>query len=701
MNRYFLYGTALLGALEASGSLAPYHPPLPAFFATSPLWGSIALDKNESFQKPQGESSFVDEMSLRFSTPSNMLTQQDVVKEKRNVPSKKLSVLQKIIDAYQHKDKNPVIAFNRLEQFGLAKITPGRASGDDASLARTVRAYLAPYQRIDPTRDFGKLSDEEALLTYLIVDARGAALNTETISFQSFAPIAFMKDIFTQAGVFPMEISQRYVKSPAKVLSSIDYELWGTSQGKNLSEEKRIELHGYVLNLFKERADLYKILEKKCKSAQELNRAVNSLLARAFWNCSLSLKTLLDFYIFQMTQETSDRGTQDMAKLMVQKAAPTYPFFTYVLLNHLDLILDWRSRHQQRTLQMRREETEEEIKFLRQNGVNIKESLAIPTTVSSASVPPRETNQKSLLNLTWGTRAAYETAFAALQQSIQGLLPSAQLPGTVVLCSDGAWAYVLNVTGNDLSPTLKTNACFNTTGLETAQTGAKALSGASVEKLIRLKHDASLTDQWISLLIGAPSFILRQISRHMQINREFVSKETAQALVQEVGSFAILQGERLYRVPQPLQPICPVYLFQNVRMQKGKKISKDKEKLFKQCMQRSRALTKEGIDHLVSETGLPAWFWSSYQTSGDDLYLRMTFSPKALVGLMMERLLNKNAQKETRQTVGLITAVFQLAYPRTITALLQRARDQLILDETRQKLRESFKASPTLTNEQL
>lgn len=187
----------------------------------------------------------------------------------------------------------------------------------------------------------------------------------------------------------------------------------------------------------------------------------------------------------------------------------------------------------------------------------------------------------------------------------------------------------------------------------------------------------------------------------MQINREFVLKETAQALVQEVGSFAILQGERLYRVPQPLQPICPVYLFQNVRMQKGKKISKDKEKLFKQCMQRSRALTKEGIDHLVSETGLPAWFWSSYQTSDDDLYLRMTFSPKALVGLTMERLLNKNAQKETRQTVGLITAVFQLAYPRTVTALLQRTRDQLILDEIRQKLRESFQTSPTLTNEQL
>lgn len=573
-------------------------------------------------------------------------------------------------------------AYNRAELFKLAKITPIQASGSDASLARSSRAYLASYLRTHPRHSFQSISDESAILHYLMLSPNWSVLDTEVVSFSSCAPIDFIKEVFTQPGVWPMEISFRKVKNLSKILSTIYYDLWGTEAGKDLPPKKLAELHQHTLDLIQQRTDLYKLLEGKCKSAQELNRSVNMLLSTAFWNCSLSLKTLSQYYIDQMTQDFNTHGTVDIAQLMVQRAAPTYPFFTYTLLYHLDQLLLLKAHHQQDVLRRRKKTTQAEMKFLKENGVQLTGELALPTkSISAVTVH----EQRPLMDLT--TEIRQETPFDYLQKRTLGPLTAEQLPETIVLNRDGTWAFVQSVFGNDLSPTIKTSACFNTAGVQSGRHGTQAASGASVEKLVNLKHDASLTDQRITLLLGAPSFILRQICRHMAINREFLPQETAQSLIQSAVRLAILKKGRLLNIPRPRTPIYPTYKPLKIRSNKGRKLDPNKKELFERTLQTSYSLTTESLKFFQKETDIPTWFWSAYRTSGDFLYLRMTFSPKELTGLLMERLLNKNAQEETRQVVGMVSAIFQVAYPKTTKTLLQRSKDQQFLDEVRQKLR--------------
>lgn len=304
-----------------------------------------------------------------------------------------------------------------------------------------------------------------------------------------------------------------------------------------------------------------------------------------------------------------------------------------------------------------------------------------------SAITQRGPISSSLIDLTSTTsREEYVSAFQKLQRQVRGPLMPEQLCQSVILSEEGTWAYVQSFIGNDLSPTVKTNACFNTTGIQSGQRGINAEAGASVEKLINLKHDASLVDQRITLLLGAPSFVLRQICRHMMIKRQFLPQETAQALVQHASQLALLKGELLHGVPRPNSPIHPAFMPLHIRTNKGKGLKPNKQKLFIKMLQASNALTEEHIQHLQEETNIPAWFWAGYKTSGDYLYLRMTFSPKELTGLVMERLFNKHVQEETRNAVGLLSAIFQTAYPRTTAALLQRSKEQLILDSARQEL---------------
>lgn len=307
----------------------------------------------------------------------------------------RIAAFQKILQGYDElnkytKNKNKTgcykkefidCFYNRAELFGFEKISAGEASGGDATLACSARAHLALYNRAYPALDFNSMSDELVLLAYWVFSSDWSALDTEIISFNSSGPIAFIKDVFTRSDVWPMEISFRKVKNLTKILSPIYYYLWGAEKGKKLSAEKLAKLHQYTLKAIQDQTDLYKILESQCKSAQELNRLVNMSLATAFWNCSLSLKTMTQYYIDHITvpQEISEPGQVDLAKLIVQRAAPSYPFFTYMLLCHLDELLELRAEYQKEILQKRKESIREEVQFLYQNGINIMDQATIPT----------------------------------------------------------------------------------------------------------------------------------------------------------------------------------------------------------------------------------------------------------------------------------------------------------------------------------